>query len=73
MLVWFSAQVESVLGRAQKVVQEAGNGQLSTLVYYPRYQQHSDELAELTKDVQHIKKEARKDVIASITGYVPKG
>ena len=66
-------QVESVLGRAQKVVQEAGNGQLSTLVYYPRYDEHSDELAKLTEEVQHIKKEARKDVIASITGYVPKG
>ena len=61
-----------MLQRAQQVVQEAGNGQLSTLVYYPKYQQHSDQLADLTNDVKQIKKEARKDVIASITGYVPK-
>ena len=62
-----------MLEQAQKIMQEAGNGQLSTLVYYPKYQQHSDQLAELTKDVQKIKKEARKDVVASITGLRPQG
>ena len=66
------AQVDSVLQRAQKIVQEAGNGKLSTLVYYPKHTQHTEQLEELKREVQQIKKEARKDVIASITGYVPK-
>jgi len=65
-------QVDSVLQRAQKVVQEAGDGHLSTLTYYPKHTQHTEQLAELMNEVQQIKKETHKDVIASITGYVPK-
>ena len=65
-------QVVSVLQRAQEVLQEAGNGRFSTLILYPRYQEHSEQLAELTREVQLIKQQARNDVIASITGYVAK-
>ncbi len=65
-------QVDSVLQRAQKVVQEAGDGRLSTLIYYPQHGQHSEQLTQLMKEVHDIKHRARKDVIASITGYVPK-
>lgn len=65
-------QADSVLHRARKIVQEAGDGKLSTLVYYPKHSQHTEQLEELKREVQLIKKEARKDVIASITGYVPK-
>ena len=65
-------QVDSVLQRAQKVVQEAGDGRLSTLIYYPQHGQHSEQLTQLMKEVHDIKHRAREDVIASITGYVPK-
>ena len=66
------SQVDSVLQRAQEVVQEAGDGRLPTLIYYPQHGQHSEQLTELMKEVHDIKRRARKDVIASITGYVPK-
>ena len=65
-------QVDSVLQRAQKVMQEAGDGRISTLIYYPQHGQHCAQLTELMKEVHDIKRRARKDVIASITGYVPR-
>ncbi len=61
-----------MLQRAEQIVQEAGDGKLSTLVYYPKHSQHTAQLEDLKREVQLIKKEARKDVIASITGYVPR-
>ena len=61
-----------MLQRAQNIVREAEVGRLSTLIYYPQHGQHSAQLTELIKEVHDIKRRARKDVIASITGYVPK-